>query len=344
MFKSIAKAINQNKKNKLVKLITVLSVFYIFTPYISHATPECTGDSKFFMRKDKIKFMNTSNIGHQEKSLEISSDMSCSKITPQDVGEKIVFRLVPTTTPIFISSDTFDSGISGIGIRIEEMYQNPECSFDSTKLEYTCEILNNHQRGVKYMFLVYLYIVKLNLNHGIGEFSSPTYSGEYYVESNGPGSAKRINIGNNNSQKIEITSNTCTLNTLNIDFNLGEQQQKDFTGMGSKGRENTNKIALTCDPNTKYSLKIDGDAEPGHQSVLKLTPEPGAASGVGVQLLVGNNKDPMEIGKAKEMGITASTGTDIKKEIDITARYYQTENKVTPGTANASATFTMTYQ
>ncbi|HDL7824299.1 TPA: fimbrial protein [Yersinia enterocolitica] len=143
--------------------------------------------------------------------------------------------------------------------------------------------------------------------------------------------------------KGQVITYGCDLNINNINFDLGEQQLRNSTNTGPIGNGRTQKIALTCDPNTKYSLQVDGIAESGHQGVLKLSPGSNA-TGVGVQLLVGKNQDPVEFGQPKQMGTTASSGADLQETIDITARYYQTENTVTPGTANASATFTMTYQ
>ncbi|MDA5533456.1 fimbrial protein [Yersinia mollaretii] len=143
---------------------------------------------------------------------------------------------------------------------------------------------------------------------------------------------------------INVSTYGCTLDTDNINFDLGKHQQSDFTRVSTKGNEIKKQINLTCAPNTKYSLQVDGDAEPNHPGVIKLTQEPGAATGVGVQLLTGPNKEPVVLGVAKEMGTTAASGTDIKQNIDITARYYQTAPTITPGSANASATYTMTYQ
>ncbi|ATX62946.1 hypothetical protein LC20_08465 [Yersinia hibernica] len=59
--------------------------------------------------------------------------------------------------------------------------------------------------------------------------------------------------------------------------------------------------------------------------------------------MTGKNKDPVVFGQPKQMGVVAYNINTLET-IDITARYYQTENSITPGKANASATFTMTYQ
>ena len=88
---------------------------------------------------------------------------------------------------------------------------------------------------------------------------------------------------------------------------------------------------------------MNGD-DAGKPGVIKLAQEPGVATGIGVQLLAGKNKEPVVLGNAKEMGTSASGSKDSEQTIDIIARYYQTDTQITPGSANASATFTMTYQ
>ncbi|HDM8289940.1 TPA: type 1 fimbrial protein [Yersinia enterocolitica] len=149
----------------------------------------------------------------------------------------------------------------------------------------------------------------------------------------------------NHSIKFNATPAPCSLNTSNINFDLGKQKITDFTRIGStNGWSDTKRIELNCPPDIKYFLQIDGIAEPNPPGVLKLTQEPGAASGVGVQLLTGKNNDPVVFGQPKQMGTSARSGTNLQEEIDITARYYQIADKVTPGSANASATFTLTYQ
>ncbi|MDN0109233.1 fimbrial protein [Yersinia mollaretii] len=195
-----------------------------------------------------------------------------------------------------------------------------------------------------YNFKYHVSFIKTADNHEVGEINNYPKITFVYSTTNGADPERSIDNVITPNNNIQVSRYGCTLDTPNLNFNLGKQQQKDFTGIGPIGSGPTQQIALTCDPNTKYSLKVDGDAEPNHPGVLKLTPESGAATGVGVQLLTGVNKDPVEFGKAKEMGHTAASGTDIKENIDITARYYQTAPTITPGSANASATYTMTYQ
>jgi hypothetical protein len=63
------------------------------------------------------------------------------------------------------------------------------------------------------------------------------------------------------------------------------------------------------------------------------------ASGVGVQVMY--NNAPLALNSRIAVATTAADGT---YAIPLKARYYQMQPAVTPGTANANATFTLTYQ
>ncbi|HDL6960994.1 TPA: spore coat protein U domain-containing protein [Yersinia enterocolitica] len=210
---------------------------------------------------------------------------------------------------------------------------------DATKIACT---INPTPKVQRVHFVIRRNFFKTAPIQEFGTINIPQGNIKYYLENDGSANAKNL-PGILDAASGVVSKNGCTLDTPNLNFDLGEHQQKEFSAVGNIGREITQQIILSCHPITKYSLTVNGD-DAGKPGVIKLTQEPGVATGVGVQLLAGKNKDPVVLGSAKEMGISASTGTDLKQTIDITARYYQTDTTITPGIANASATFTMTYQ
>ncbi|WP_259275234.1 fimbrial protein [Yersinia canariae] len=333
--------------NKPWYFILILSVIYIFIPNISTAAIKCNGYIQYAPKAVNFKFQNTSMIGQEISFSSAHNGIECTGLAPNNVGETIIFKLIPNKGQLVTGTSIFESGLSGVGLKFD-VYKAAnsylDCSTDPIRLEHKCLIKTvSTDNKLKIDLSIHIYLVKLDMNHDIGTFRSQTYDWVSYMESDGPSTAQST-ATIPHSWDFYVSSNTCTLNTQNLNFDLGTQQQNDFTGIGSTGHEQIKQIDFTCDPNTRYFLQVDGDADNNHPGVIKLTPAPGVATGVGVQLLAGQTKDPVVFSQPKQMGTTAASGGNLSETIDITARYYQTENKVTGGPANASATFTMTYQ
>ncbi|WP_261373167.1 fimbrial protein [Yersinia bercovieri] len=330
------KYIEHKIKSNLRLLLSIFLISYAVTTSFSHASLDCK--LKFISEQEiaDIFIINKNDpIGQEYDVSNITSKISCDNVTSADIGKEFIFKyefkkgnLIP------------QSALSGIGYKQADIVAG-RCLFEASSLEIKCSIPKPDNSGKTEELVVHrLKIVKLDLNYDTGPLYGEHIEIKYRYEASN--NMWISGLGFILGLPIYIRINSCVLDTPDINFNLGKQQQKDFTRVGPIGSGQTQKIALTCDPNTKYFLQVDGNAEPGHSGVMKLTPGAGVATGVGVQLLA--NSQPVEFSKAKEMGNTATSGTNIKETIDITARYYQTENRVTPGTANASATFTMTYQ
>ncbi|WP_261371915.1 fimbrial protein [Yersinia mollaretii] len=336
------KYIRQKIKANLRLLLSIFLIGYTFTTSLSHASLACVVSPESNRVHTFNLIINRSDpIGHEYDFVMLTTKVSCKNVTSADIGKVFIFRYNFQNAKV-IQNSTYESEFRGIGLKQAGMLGG-RCSFESSSSEIRCPIPKPNNSGeIEYLVDSKINLVKLDSSHDTGVIYDLLLELSYRFES----STNWVDLPKFGliDLVIGIKTNSCTLVTTNINFNLGKQQQKDFMRIGPIGREQTQQIAVTCDPNTKYSLKVDGDAEPGHPGVIKLTPESGAATGVGVQLLTGANKDPVEFGKAKEMGHTAASGTDIKENIEITARYYQTAPTITPGSANASATYTMTYQ
>ncbi|MCB5308649.1 fimbrial protein [Yersinia massiliensis] len=290
-------------------------------------------------------------INHSESILEISNDFKCEGADIKNTY--IDFEVIPSISNIPGLPNIYPTSLRGIGIKynIDSNYYNNGCSnhlsshlvstIFTTGHSFSCSNDNSTVFTAEVVSLVS--IVKLDADHEVGRITNlPKFSSNYFVYTKGPASGKTLNNIFETPDFLVIRRNGCTLDSNRLDFNLGENQQNDFKGIGSIGKEVTQKIALTCDPDTHYFLQVDGVAELNDKGVIKLTPEPGVATGVGVQLLA--NGQAVEFGRAKQMGTSSTSGNNIRETIDITAKYYQTAPTITPGPANASATFTMTYQ
>lgn len=139
---------------------------------------------------------------------------------------------------------------------------------------------------------------------------------------------------------FNVTVSACTVTTPTITVAMGDIKTSAFTGIGSNAGTKNFAIELNCVASAKVALKLDATGVPNTRGVMALSPStsPPAATGVGIQLLNGIN--PVTFGIP--IVITNSTPSGAYS-IPLSARYYQTQSTITPGLANGTATFTITY-
>ncbi|HAW2355777.1 TPA: hypothetical protein JLP55_004850 [Escherichia coli] len=140
---------------------------------------------------------------------------------------------------------------------------------------------------------------------------------------------------------VDIVSAACTVDTTSINVPLGNIYSSIFGSVGSTSNETAFTIPLTCpSAGTTVRMQLDGSTEGGSTTALALSNSgsSGVASGYGIQVLTGTT--PVTIGTAIQVA-TTTAGT---VNIPLKARYIKTSTNSTSGTANSTATFTMTYQ
>ncbi|RQT68014.1 fimbrial protein [Burkholderia cepacia] len=161
----------------------------------------------------------------------------------------------------------------------------------------------------------------------------------------------------NGSIKIRPRVPTCSVATklVNVSMTPADSiSSREFSGVGSTSPERDFSIRLNCtggDPDTStnaYVTLTDQTNNGNRSNQLSLTKD-STAKGVKVQIL--------KAGKLLSYGPDSSAAGNPNQwkagniprgissfEIPLTARYIQTESSVKGGTANAVATFTMSYQ
>lgn len=149
---------------------------------------------------------------------------------------------------------------------------------------------------------------------------------------------------------VQLTDGTinalaCTITTAQLTFTIGDIPASSFgsvIGTTPSGAKNTQNLGLTCSAGTNISVSLSGMQNPdsANTSVMALTGQgnAGTAKGVGVQLLY--NGSPLVMNG--RLLLKQSAGG--QETLPLTARYYQTLTTVESGSANASATLTITYQ
>ncbi|NWC65393.1 fimbrial protein [Cedecea sp. P7760] len=136
----------------------------------------------------------------------------------------------------------------------------------------------------------------------------------------------------------------CSVLNSAITVRMGKAKNTDFSGPGSTSGDADFAIKLNCDAETKIRLTLapgSGGALDSSRGILNLDAAQAGqtATGVGIQVLY--NNAPLELGNMMSIATTSSDGA---YSLPLAARYYQTQANVTPGRADANATFTMTYQ
>ncbi|WP_261371886.1 fimbrial protein [Yersinia aldovae] len=347
---------NENKPtmNKLMLLCILL-----FIPTVTNAAVKSTSCIFNGNNKVDVKSIRINNGGMQNKEQEIGRNtkyVGCNIMVSKYINgndRELVVKINANKPSIPGRPNTYTTNLNGVGIKVNfDLKQNKTACSDGHEtptdngVEYRCKIptgglmtkKGNQNEWEAINFTTTLVILDSKFSTGLIS-DLPTFNYTYYMETQGQGTAQTIPNIEVISTGLSLLANSCTLDTPDINFNLGKQQQVNFTGIGPKGNGLTEKIKLTCDPDTKYSFHVTSPSKYPNKGVIELD-SGSSATGVGVQLIA--NGKPVEIGNPMEVG-TSKKGNS-QETIDITARYYQTENKVTPGTANATATFTMTYQ
>ncbi|OWY26411.1 fimbrial protein [Herbaspirillum robiniae] len=151
---------------------------------------------------------------------------------------------------------------------------------------------------------------------------------------------------------VNIVAQTCSI-TPPGPVNLGTIPVKTFTGVGSVtpwGTSGLFSITVNCSGvKSKVHMVLTDQQNPGNvSSTLPLT-RASTATGVGIQIFHSGGATPISFGPDSSLpGTTnqflAFTSDNNTVKMDFNTRFIQTANRVTSGTANGIATFTMSYQ
>jgi len=142
----------------------------------------------------------------------------------------------------------------------------------------------------------------------------------------------------------EIIDTGCdVINTVSnpLQVTLGQVAKSEFVNTGDTAAATAFNIQLTNCPVTAStaSIKFDGAALNGDNSVLQLTQDSGTATGVGIQLSDQNGVLPLA---QQSMAYLLQDGNAINN-LPFTARYKSVSSTVTAGPANSVASFSVIY-
>lgn len=140
-----------------------------------------------------------------------------------------------------------------------------------------------------------------------------------------------------------VTTLACSVNTTDIEVQLGSVPKKDFSGVGSSAKSREFNIGLNCAPGARINISMywEQNKDTTDETIIALTNQGSqdvAATGVGLQILYSG----VPVKRNTNMFLKASSGG--LETFPMVARYLQTKPQVTAGKADAVATFTVTYR
>jgi type 1 fimbria pilin len=141
-----------------------------------------------------------------------------------------------------------------------------------------------------------------------------------------------------------VTSAACNVTAQDVNVPLGQRKKSEFAGPGSATGWTAFNIVLDCNKSARINVRIDAEQDPSNVAgVMKLDSAPGdmAATGVGIQLYFRPDNSAVQFGQSRYYYTSPSGGSEI---VPLKARYYQTLGTMTAGTANGTATFTLSYK
>ncbi|MGJ3354852.1 fimbrial protein [Providencia sp. Je.9.19] len=144
-----------------------------------------------------------------------------------------------------------------------------------------------------------------------------------------------------NAIKINVLSCSLKSNQSTYNVNMGDWYDTQFNNIGDTSDMVNIPITLTCKAGTNIKTTITSsggyvDAATGKLALSSIN----KATGVAIQLLDKNNL-PIKLNTKNSLQNSVPEGDYM---FDWKARYIKTENQITPGTANATATVNIRYE
>ncbi|EML0566229.1 hypothetical protein SR70_06575 [Klebsiella aerogenes] len=140
----------------------------------------------------------------------------------------------------------------------------------------------------------------------------------------------------------EITDQVCSVATDGNNIDLGKISNKAFNGVGDYAGNSRFSIKLSDCPDSIKSVKVkfDGNPDNGNPEIIALTKGKKSATGLGVQI-TDIDSGVVSLG-VPTRDFNIKPGSTVN-QLDFSARYISTAQDITPGQANATASFTITY-
>lgn len=258
----------------------------------------------------------------------MTAQFTCTGSNPQ---------IVDLIEPTYLGNNIYDSGIPGIGFKFYIASQVLPWSRTETSGSLTQSVSAK------------LELVKTGPISGVGVLEG--FKGRWYLPNQQNYLTRTFTVYGGTS--IVPSKPTCAVTTPELSVPMPPAILNKFNGVGSFSQEKSFSIGMNCaggDAGGRvaiYGVLTDQNNPKNISTTLPLSAAESTASGVGVQVLMG--------GKLLSFGPDSSAKNALNRwsagshgvgsfGIPFVTRYVQTLPTITPGTAVARATFTLSYE
>lgn len=268
------------------------------------------------------------------------------------------YKMTSATNPLVPgSSDIIQTGIPGIGLR---MWASADVSggrpVAMTPWPGTYENYSTTPIGITIGPLPSMraqLIVTGPISAGTTNFpaSDPNHPiGFIDVSGRGMNTVSTAGWGNMYiSNSVTVTAASCTINAPNNRaVNLAPVAANSFSAVGATAGSGSFTLSLNCMSGTKVYMTVTDSTNPGNTSNVLSLAAGSTATGVGYQLshpngVVSYGPDSNVAGNTNQFWVADVGGTNSTVNIPFSVKYVRT-GTVGPGTANAVATYNVSYQ
>jgi len=243
-------------------------------------------------------------------------------------------------SPVESGSTIYSTAVTGVGIRLSRVISSDLTVIYPHRLARTASNIY-FPEGTKFK----VELIKTAAVTGNGPLAAGTYT-QYYGDGDSVSMLTTTLSGNGTT----IITPSCTVDagSRNIPVNFGKVTTSSFKGPTSTAGARDFNIRLNCsagqNAQNTVQIKMDATADPANvDGVLRLTQAAAGtntAGGIGIQIVDASTKAAVKFGDTVDVG-PSKNGSYV---LSYTARYYQTGDRVTPGQANGTATFTLDYR
>jgi type 1 fimbria pilin len=246
--------------------------------------------------------------------------------------------------PVGGSSDIYDSGIPGIGIKSATFFGGPApANIDSgIMMRWPQGSVNTgagsfDSQGFVRVQLIVTGPVSSGTTNLVNALGGSTY--------NGSTGGMSIQLANGKASKVTATA--CTIQNPSLDVTVPEVRARDFNAVGSTAGGASFSLSLSCPAGMSVGMTLTDVTDPGNRTTNLTLSSDSSAKGLAYQIMQGSHvvafgPDSGDPGTENQFSVNSSTSPGVLT-IPFTVQYVKTGD-IAPGTVNGKATFTMSYQ